>query len=195
MQHEASHSHVVPRMMSSGCGMCGAQMKLGANDTGRLFNWHPVRFALAPFFCFKFLCGLYCAAARCPLSSSTARQVLMALAFPVFMAEVTTLSRHCIRTPVGCLSGAWQIYKHYLHSPAALAAVLCMEFRQVGYPHGYLSRGVGSFWSGFPSLATRRYSLQVYEQEQDMSEALALVRHHSMPQRWLAYLRSNTGNN
>ena len=21
-------------------------MKLGANDTGRLFNWHPVRFAL-----------------------------------------------------------------------------------------------------------------------------------------------------
>ena len=46
---EALHSQDMPRMVADVYGTCGAQMKLGANDTGRLFNWHPVRFALANY--------------------------------------------------------------------------------------------------------------------------------------------------
>ena len=57
MQKNALHSNVVARMLADVLGTCGAQMKLGANDTGRLFNWHPVRFACASLFWSVYLCG------------------------------------------------------------------------------------------------------------------------------------------
>ena len=126
MQKKALHSNVVARMLADVLGTCGAQMKLGANDTGRLFNWHPVRFACATLFLSVYLCGLLRAAQRCPLSNCSVRQVLMALAFPVFMAEVTALSRHCVCTVCSRMS-VWSMAKIKTSCTllAALAAVLC----------------------------------------------------------------------
>lgn len=66
-----------------------SQMRGGANDTGRLFNWHPVRpvLAVCAISFHIFLLQTLSCCGNDDLSVA-ARQVLMALAFPVFNAEV-----------------------------------------------------------------------------------------------------------